>query len=152
MKQVLFLYLILLTFCSSFGQVEADLQLPVEQKKDKLKFVFNFDNRNSFIIGYKVKFSGIKIGLGNSKHRFGIGLYNTRKPVMRIDDRVYDLGATDTTLFSYSYSSLYYERILLQNKRWELSAPFHFNFGDLRASYVDTAGNGVPFFSQKVKH
>lgn len=150
MKHLLFLYLIIVPFLSTFSQVEADLKLPVEEKKDKYKFVFNFDNRNSFIIGYKVKFTGIKIGLGNSKHRFGLGFYNTRQPVMRIDDRYDDPKATDTTLFTYGYSSLYYERILLQTKRWELSSPFHLNFGDLKASYIDTAGNGVPFFAQKV--
>ena len=150
MKKTLFLYFIFFAGLTSFSQVESDLQLPVEKKDNKLKFVFNFDNRNSFVIGHQVKFSGIKLGLGNRKHRFGIGLHNTRKPVMRIDDRVDDLDATDTTLFSYSYSSLYYERILLQTKRWELTTPFHLNFGDLRASYIDTAGNGVQFFSKKV--
>lgn len=150
MKKALFLYLVLFIGLNSFSQVEADLQLPVERKDNKLKFVFNFDNRNSFVIGHKVKFSGIKLGLGNKKHRFGIGLYNTRKPIIRIEDRIDDLGATDTTLFSYSYSSLYYERIILQTKRWELTTPFHLNFGDLRASYIDTAGNDIPFFSKKV--
>lgn len=150
MKKALFLYFILLTGLISFSQVEADLKLPVEEKDNKLKFVFNFDNRNSFVIGHQVKFSGIKIGLGNRKHRFGIGFYNMREPVMRTNDRFDDPIATDTTLFTYNYSSLYYERILLQKKRWEISTPFHLNFGDLKASFIDTAGNGVPFFTQRV--
>jgi hypothetical protein len=148
-KQVFVIFIICLSFSSLVSQVVIKEEIPKKEKKDKLKFVFNFDNRNSFVIGHKVKFQGIKIGLGNRKYRFGLGFYNTRKAVVRIDDRVDDEAATDTTLFTYGYSSLYYERILFQNKRWEFSAPVHLNFGDLKASYIDTLGNGVPFFSQK---
>jgi hypothetical protein len=149
LKQVLILFIAFLSFSSVFAQVESEATLTEKKKKNKLKFIFNFDARRSFMIGRDVKFSGIKIGLGNKKHRFGIGFYNNRKPVMRIDDRLDRLNATDTTLFDYSYSSLFYERILVRTKRWELSAPVHLNFGKLNASFIDTVGVRVPFYEQE---
>ncbi len=126
-----------------FSQDDAELYKP-EKKKDKLKFIFNFDARNSFVNKQPVKFSGIKIGLGNKKNRFGLGFHQTRRPVLQISQRD-EPTATDTSLFEFGYSSFFYERVLLQTKRWELSAPIHLNFGELVGSYRDTAGNNIPF-------
>ncbi|MGB1041186.1 MAG: hypothetical protein ACPGVD_09960 [Flavobacteriales bacterium] len=109
-----------------------------EVKKDKYKFICNFDMRNSVVIGHSVRFNGLKLGLGNSKHRFGIGFYGLRRPVITTNRRVDSTDATDTNRYNFGFISFYYERILYQSKRWEFSVPFHLNLGSLKGEYLTT--------------
>jgi len=99
-----------------------------EQKKNgKLHFILELDARNSFVKGHNVKFSGLKIGLGNKKHRFGLGFYGTREPVIYKD--LNRNGEPVEITINYTYNSLFYEYVFFRSKRWQFSAPIHYNQG-----------------------
>ena len=133
MKKLVFIsFCLLMTFTS---KAQSD-----STKKDKYKFICNFDMRRSFVIGHSVRFNGLKLGLGNSKHRFGIGFYGLRRPVVTTNRRVDSIDATDTNRYNFGFISFYYERILFQSKRWEFSAPFHLNLGSLQGEYLSKEG------------
>ncbi len=131
MKQLFLIVFGLLLSVLSFCQSDT-------AKRDKYKFVGTFDMRNSVVIGHKVKFNGVKIGIGNSKHRFGIGIYGLREPVVTYDRRVDSVDATDTNRYNFGFLSFFYERILYRSKRWEFSAPVHLNLGSLKGEYLST--------------
>lgn len=143
MKKSILISTIVLICLSGFSQVE-------EVKKDKYKFVASFDMRNSVIIGHSVKFNGVKIGLGNSKHRFGIGFYGLRQPVHTFNNRVDSIDATDTNRYNFGFMSLYFEKIIHQSKRWEVTAPIHLNFGSLRGEYLTTNRKYKQFLDKEV--
>lgn len=125
------IFLIFIVSISFKGGSQSD-----SPKKDRYKFICNFDMRNSVVIGHSVKFNGLKLGMGNSKHRFGIGFYGLRKPIYTTNNRVDSLDASDTNRYNFGFISFYYERILYQSKRWEFSAPIHLNFGSLKGEYL----------------
>ena len=131
MRKLVFILIAVCFIQVAFSQTE-------EVKKDKYKFIANFDMRNSIVIGHSVKFNGVKLGLGNTKQRFGIGFYGLRKPVYTYNNRVDSLDATDTNRYQFGFLSLYYERILFHSKRWEITAPVHLNFGSLKGEYLTT--------------
>lgn len=110
-------------------------------EKTSYKFICNFDMRNSVVIGHSVKFNGLKIGLSNSKHRFGIGFYGLRQPVITKNRNADFIDATDTSRYHFGFFSFYFEKIVLRSKRWEFSIPFHFNLGELRGEYWTTEKN-----------
>jgi hypothetical protein len=132
MRKTLFILVAVCITQFTFSQSE-------ETKKDKYKFIANFDMRNSFVIGHSVKFNGLKLGVGNTRHRFGIGFYGLRKPVHTFDNKVDSIDATDTNRYKFGYLSFYYEKILLSSKRWELTAPVHINLGSLKGEYLTTS-------------
>lgn len=131
MRKSLFILISLFTTQLTFSQAE-------EIKKNKYKFVATFDMKNSVVIGHSVKFNGVILGIGNSKHRFGIGFYGLRNPVHTFDNKVYFINATDTNKYNFGFLSLYYEKILFRSKRWEFTAPGHLNFGSLKGEYLST--------------
>ncbi|MDB4088074.1 hypothetical protein N9544_00455 [Flavobacteriales bacterium] len=143
MRKYIFTILILMCAISVYSQTET-------VKKDKYKFVASFDMRNSIVIGHSVKFNGVKLGVGNSKHKFGIGLYGLRKPVHTFNNKVDSLDATDTNRYNFGFLSLYYERILFHSKRWEFTAPIHINFGALKGEYLSDKRIYKPFLDKGV--
>lgn len=120
------------------------------EERDKYKFVASFDMRNSFVIGHSVKFNGVKIGLGNSKQRLGIGIHFLRSPIVTTSNKVDVNDATDTNRYGLGYFSLYYERIIFQSKRWEFTAPIHFNVGAIKGEYLNNNGKYVQFLDQGI--
>mgnify|MGYP005987393227 CR=1 FL=1 len=117
---------------------------------DKYKFVASFDMRNSVVIGHSVKFNGVKLGLGNSKQRFGIGFYGLRTPVHTYNNRVREMDATDTNRYSFGFLSFYYERIFFSSKRWEITTPLHLNFGSLKGEYLNMEQKYVQFVEKGI--
>lgn len=143
MRKSLFILISLFITQLTFSQTK-------EIKEDKYKFVATFDMRNSVIIGHSVKFNGVKLGLGNSKHRFGVGFYGLRKPVHTFDNKVDFIDATDTNRYQFGFLSLYYEKILFRVKRLEFSAPVHLNFGALKREYLSTKKRCKQFLDKDV--
>lgn len=99
------------------------------KKNGKLHLILALDARNSFVKGHQVKFSGLKIGLGNKKHKMGFGFYNTREPVVYRD--INKNGEPVEITINYNYNSLFYEYVFFRSKRWEFSAPIHLNRGTI---------------------
>lgn len=139
---------LLLFSCVFYGQDSIVIQLD-QPKVKKAKLLFAFDARRSFVLGNKVKFNGIKLGVElHEKHRIGLGIYALQRPVKftgKINRMEYP-DATDTLYFNFSYSGVFYDYIWLRTKRWELTTPLHLGLGGLELTYQDTSGvRSAPF-------
>ncbi len=110
------------------------------KKKNKWKFLFSFDARTSWALGERAGIGGFKIGAEvNKVHRFGVGTYFLKKPIIR--GGVQPNGeappnATDTTSFNFTYSSLFYERVWYQSSRLSLSTALHYGNTSVSASHL----------------
>lgn len=137
--------LLLLISLHSFAQDSVIVKKEKDVKTAKLMFAF--DARRSYVLQNKVKFLGIKIGAEiKEKHKVGLGIYWLQEPVNFVGrvDKVEFPEATDTLLFNFNYSGLFYDYIWLRTKRWELTTPLHLGLGGIELKYIDTAGRVSP--------
>lgn len=96
-----------------------------------------FDGRNSFNEGNSVRVAGFRIGAEYLRvHRFGIGFYDLSAPARQemYTNNDTTFGPANLTL---SYRSLYYERILFFNPKWELSGTAHLASGNINVNKPD---------------
>lgn len=103
----------------------------------KWKMDFVFDGRNSFVNGSPAPVGGLRMGLEHLRvHRFGLGFYNLSEPVDRpiFTDEGSTIGPVHFTL---QYSSIYYERVLFFNKKWEISGTGHLGRGVVTVNEFD---------------
>lgn len=127
MLRTYFSFLLVFLVSKLFAQdliINEGLKNEVPRKK-KLKFIFEFDNRRSFVFNQPVKFSGTKIGAEiNDIHNIGLGSYNTNGHVYRnLKGSGVDVRAR------FEYTTLYYQFSFLHKKKIELTIPFHLGTG-----------------------
>ena len=110
----------------------------------KWKFILGLDARRSFFNHQKIKINGLRIGAQlNGVHRFGIGFYALRdqlKFTNIIVDRA-DAVNPSQVLLDVSFTTLFYERVFLKTKRWEVSFPFYIGAGQVKTQYLNNLGN-----------
>ena len=97
----------------------------------KWKFDASFDGRNSFSQGSTVRVGGLRVGMEYLRvHRFGIGFYDLSAEVRQEVYTSPDTSFSPASL-TLAYRSIYYERVLLLDRKWELSATAHLAAGDI---------------------
>lgn len=132
---------------STTVQPESYEFLPERHGKKDWKLILGLDARRSFFRGVPVKINGLRIGaqfLG--VHRFGIGFYGLSKNVVFTDIPVDNPAATDTSLivFNAGYLSLFYERVIYRNKKWEFAVPLEYSAGSITGYFEDSTGTFLP--------
>lgn len=116
---------------------------PKEHGEKKWKVLLGLDARRSFFAGVPVKLNGLKIGAEyKGVHRFGFGFYWLKKNLVFTEITVEEPNASmePEVHFDLGYSSLFYERIFLKTRWWEVAFPVHLGGGRIRATYKDTLG------------
>lgn len=141
-----------LTFYSKIGYSENDsIDFFPKQTGTKLwKPIIGFDAFRSYYSGTPVKFNGFRFGAQfKGVHRFGFGFYGLKKDLVYDNINVDYPTATDTSLvkFQLNYASMFYERVLLRYKKWELSIPLHLGAGGLNAFVEDSLGNYQKYYA-----
>ncbi len=97
-------------------------------KTYKLDFVF--DGRNSFVDGSSVPVGGFRIGIEHERvNRIGIGFYGFSNDVERVDFVTPEDSLVGRANLDFSYASLYFERVLFFNPKWEWSGTVHVGTG-----------------------
>ena len=103
--------------------------MPPPHKKWKPEFVF--DARDSWIEGDQIKLGGIRLGMEFRRvHRFGIGIYGLNNPIVRNNPNILPDGV-ESLQYQFNYASLFYERVLYFNKKWEVNATGHLGNGTI---------------------
>ena len=114
----------------------------IDTNKNKTKFIFVIDKRNSIALGTKAKMTGFKIGLEvNRVHRFGLGFYNNSEPIILPDPKFE--ARNQEAQVEFGYTALYYEHIVFQDHKWELTAPVFFGGGQAKIQIVNLDGSEV---------
>lgn len=109
----------------------------------KWKPVIGFDAHRSFFAGTPVKINGFKFGVDYlGTHRFGFGFYGLNKNAVFVDIPVDYPSSTDTSLvkFNVNYAAIFYERVFIKTKRWEIAIPAYLGAGGLEGHVEDTLG------------
>ena len=139
MKWVLLIGSFLLTqvALAQFGQSDEVMLIGGKRKlepyQNKLKPDISLDARRTLFRSKWVAVMGLKFGVEyRHVHRLGIGAYflNTR-----VFDRQFSLPEIDKVEYEFRYSTLYYERVLFFNRKWETGATLHLGGGNIRIFY-----------------
>ncbi len=110
-------------------------QKPLDSKFKKWKFDFVLDARKTLVSNTQVSLGGIRLGMEYRRvHRFGFGLYGLGSGVVVKSLMEVDSAITEANL-NMSYASLFYERVLFFNPKWEWSATAHIGAGAIKGSY-----------------
>jgi hypothetical protein len=98
------------------------------------------DGRQTFVDGENFRIGGVRFGLEYRRvHRFGLGNYNLTKPINL--DRLPDVGPdVESAKITFTYTSLFYERIWFFSRRWEYSTAVHGGIGNIRGTYTTERG------------
>ena len=123
---------------AQFGQGDSVMLVngprKLEPYQNKLKPDFSLDARRTLFQKKWVAVMGLKAGVEYRRiHRFGIGVYflNTR-----VFDRQFDFDLiADKVEYEFRYSTIYYERALFFNQKWEAGATLHLGGGNIRVFY-----------------
>ena len=141
MKRILVIAILLfpLTVFSQFGQsdhvqiIGGKCQLLDYQ--NRLKPDFSIDARRTLFQKEWAAVMGLKFGVEYRRiHRLGIGVYflNTR-----VFDDVFEpeIPGIDELEYEFNYSTIYYDRVLFFNRKWEFGSTLHLGGGKIRAFY-----------------
>jgi hypothetical protein len=125
---------------------------PKEYGDKNWKILIGLDARRSFFAGTKVKINGLKLGAEyKGVHRFGLGFYWLNRNIVFDDIAVgeanQDLNDPEVR-FTLGYSSIFYERIFLKTRWWEVAFPIHLGGGSITGTYKDTLGAYPQFVSR----
>lgn len=112
----------------------------------EFKMDFQLDARSSSFKNEAVRIGGLRVGVEYRRvHRFGFGLdglsnnltFDQFEPIEQAHSKAY---------FDFSYATLYYERVLFFNPKWEFSSTVHLGRGDVRVSFRDALSEQVEVF------
>lgn len=113
---------------------------PLERNFRKWKFDFVLDARRTLVSGTVARLAGIRIGMEYRRvHRFGFGLYNLGDGVVVKSLEELNPEITRATL-NIRYSSIFYERVMFFNPKWELSLTAHAGRGRITGDYIIAGG------------
>lgn len=99
--------------------------------QNKIKPDFSVDARRTLFQRRWIAVMGLKFGVEYRRvHRLGFGVYflNTR---VFDSDFDFDISA-EKVEYEFRYSTLYYDRVLFFNRKWEVGATLHLGGGKVR--------------------
>jgi len=102
--------------------------------QNKIKPDFSFDARRTLFKNQFIVVGGLKFGVEYKRvHRLGLGFYflNTRI----FDEAVEFIPEADKVEYDFEYSTVYYDRVLYFDKKWEFGATLHLGAGSLKTFY-----------------
>lgn len=101
----------------------------------KRKFEVSFDARQTLVGSQGAKLGGLRFGMEYRRiHRFGIGFFGLSEGVNLANLPSIDPTITDVVL-NLNYVSLYYERVLFFNRKWEWFSTIHLGNGTISGAY-----------------
>ncbi len=135
-KIIVFIFLLLLKIHPLSAQFIDSIKASLKQKP---KFTFRFDNRNSFISNKSAVINGFKVGvefahtlrLGAGYHRLVSDFYKPQ--IIKSKSAVIDTIESELKL---NYISNYIEYVFYKKNRWEFSCPLSIGIGNTRYEYL----------------
>jgi hypothetical protein len=131
-----------LAFMGGVAQVRSQAPPPlnddltITKRKAAFRVIFNFDFRRTFVDAEPVRFYGFRLGAQRGRDIVSLGFYGLGDPYLREEVQLEGVGVRDLQT-RFDYAGIGYERILFDNKRWEIGAPIAIGLGNYRTSYRD---------------
>lgn len=135
-KIIVFIFLLLLKIHPLSAQFIDSIKASLKQKP---KFTFRFDNRNSFISTKSPVINGFKVGiefahtlrLGTGYHRLASDFYKPQ--IIKSNSSVVD---TVKSLLKLNYISNYVEYVFYKKNKWEFSFPLSIGIGNTHYEFL----------------
>lgn len=113
------------------------------------KVLVSLDARRSFYDRTFVKVNGLRLGATfRGVHNFGNGFYWLNKSAVFkdvLEDKPDQDLENPEIHYTLGYTSIFYERIFIKTRWWEVDFPLHLAAGRVTGTYKDTAGVQLPF-------
>lgn len=123
----------------------------LDSRFKKWKFDFVLDARQTIVSNTVARLAGIRIGMEYRRvHRFGFGFYN-------FGDGVNVNALNEISPFitvanlNLSYNSIFYERVMLFNPKWEVSLTGHLGNGTITGTYTLESGRTISLPTVRVR-
>jgi hypothetical protein len=102
--------------------------------QNKLKPDFSFDARRTLFENRWIVVGGLKFGVEYKRiHRVGIGTYFLNSRIF--DEDIEIILEANKIEYDFEYSTVYYDRVLFFNKKWEVGTTLHLGGGKIRTFY-----------------
>jgi hypothetical protein len=102
----------------------------------KRKVELSFDARQTIVGAQGARLGGLRIGLEYRRiHRVGIGFFGLSDNVELSNFSAIDPNVSDVVL-NLNYATLYYERVLYFNRKWEWFGTLHLGRGTISGAYL----------------
>lgn len=150
---------IILIVCSL--NIASNAHSQTDSTKDKIKFfpksigdknwkvLVSLDARRSFYDRTFIKVNGLRLGATfKGVHNFGNGFYWLSKSAVFkdvLEDRPDQDIENPEIHYSLGYTSVFYERVFLKTRWWEVDFPINLAVGKITGTYRDTTGQLLPF-------
>ncbi|WKZ67630.1 MAG: hypothetical protein QY325_06805 [Flavobacteriales bacterium] len=95
---------------------------------------FNFDFRNTFVNGERVRFYGFRLGAQRGKDLITVGFYGLGDAYIQPAVDIPGVGIRELHT-DFDYTALSYERLLVNNRQWQIGVPISIGLGNYRRSY-----------------
>lgn len=123
---------------------------PLESYFKKWKFDFVLDARQTIISGQRARMGGLRIGMEYRRvHRFGFGFYGTESDGVFVNSLDEINAEISSARLRLNYRSIFYERVLFFNKKWEWSATAHLGSGTITGDYKIRGSETVRSFPER---
>jgi hypothetical protein len=151
MKRFAYVLLLLLVFAGeTMGQFPDSIAVD-ERPRAAFRFLLNLDARNTAVFDRTVRFFGVRIGAWKNRDIIALGFYGLDNPVIDNSVQLTDVGRDSTNVrTALSYAGLTYERLFIDNKRWQLSVPLMVGLGNTRVEYLDSTDTYRPYARREV--
>lgn len=151
MKRHAFVLFLLLAITGPLRAQSLDSVVVDDRPRAAFRFLLNLDARNTEVFGQTVRFFGVRIGAWKNKDIIALGLYGLDNPMVDSDVYLSDVGPKSTDVrTSLSYAGLTYERVFIDDKRWQVSVPFMVGLGNIRVEYLDSSLTYRPYARREV--
>ena len=130
-------------FILLFGTIHGIAQndMTITKRKASFKIALTLDFRRTWVDHQPVGFYGLRVGAQKNRNIVALGFYglssNYIEPQVQLND---ELGIRDLRT-KFDFTTLTYERILMETERWQLGVPFGVGLGNYRTQY--RADNGA---------
>ncbi len=115
----------------------------------KWKPEVQFDGRSTVVTGNNVQLAGFRVGLEYKRvHRFGVGVYNWSSDISSAV--INNEGMAEDRKYSFTYASIYYERILFFSRKWEIANTLHLGNGRIRVQNRPAGANDFNVLSDQI--
>jgi hypothetical protein len=103
------------------------------------KVIFNFDARRTFVDGRGVRFYGFRLGAERGMDVISLGLYGLGDTYVRQGTDP-ETGEVRDLVTEFDYAGIGYERLLVNEGRWQVGLPVVLGLGNYRTRYTDAEG------------
>jgi hypothetical protein len=119
----------------------AQEDLTITKRKAQFKMMLTFDFRRTWVNAEAVGFYGMRIGAQKNKDIIALGFYGLSTPFIQPEVDLGNALGVRKLRTQFDFTTLTYERILMDTRRWQLGLPVGVGLGNYRTSYRTDEGD-----------